>query len=92
MDINIIKFWHSSCSILHVKAKRVVATAVLTDEEFDATLADPARDSSPDPPVRQATEDVDGDGKIDMLLHFKVQEADLCKQYKFRNAKGGETG
>ena len=55
-----------------------MAVAVLTTEEFDATLVDPGTVKFADAfPVRWTTEDVDGDGDLDMLFHFKTQELNL---------------
>jgi len=62
---------------INLKSKGVVPVAVLSTVEYDATFIDPdtvlfAGAS----PVRWATEDVDSDGDVDLLFHFKTQELD----------------
>jgi len=63
---------------INLKSKGVVPVAVLTTSCLDATTVDPdtvlfAGAS----PVRWTIEDVDGDGDMDLLFHFKTQELDL---------------
>ena len=64
---------------LNLKSKGVVAVAVLSNSDFDAT--DPDTGVDPDTllfagaaPVRWKTEDVEQDGDLDLLCHFKTQE------------------
>lgn len=66
---------------INLGSKGVVPVAVLTTDAFDAS------DIVPDTvtfagaePVRCIIEDVDGDGDLDMLFHFKTQELDLTKE------------
>ena len=60
---------------INLKSKGVVPVAVLTTEDFDASTVDPETvffvGASP---LRWALEDVDNDGDMDMLFHFKTQE------------------
>jgi hypothetical protein len=61
-----------------LKSKGVVPVALLTDESFDGTAVDPktvAFDGAK--PVRWTIEDVDGDGDLDMLFHFRTQDLKL---------------
>ena len=65
---------------INLKSKGVVPVAVLTADSFDASTIDPdtvlfAGAS----PLRWTIEDVDNDGDMDMLFHFKTQELDLTK-------------
>ena len=54
--------------------------AVLTTDEFDALTVDPTTVLFADaPPVKWKMEDVDYDGDMDMLIHFKTQELNLSQ-------------
>jgi hypothetical protein len=55
-----------------------IPVAILTTDDFDASNADPATIVFLDAnPVHWAMEDVDYDGDIDMILHFKTQECNF---------------
>ncbi len=63
---------------INLSSKGVVPVAVLTTDEFDASTVDPdtvffAGAS----PVRWVECDVDDDGDLDMLFHFKTQDLEL---------------
>jgi len=65
---------------INLKSKGVVPLAVLTTNDFDASTVDPATVRfGPDDAeaVQYALEDVDEDGDIDMILHFKTQDLRL---------------
>ena len=60
--------------------KGKLPVAVLTNDTFDAAIVDPAtlilaaEDGIGASPSHFALEDVDGDGDVDMILHFKTQD------------------
>ncbi|MFX1300789.1 MAG: PKD domain-containing protein [Promethearchaeota archaeon] len=61
---------------INPKSKGVIPVAILHDDTFDPALVDP--DSvrfgpNQAEPVHWAYEDVDNDGDIDLILHFKTQ-------------------
>lgn len=63
---------------INLKSKGVVPVAVLTTDDFDASAADPATVVfAGASPVRWTAEDVDSDGDLDMLFHFKMQDLNL---------------
>jgi len=63
---------------INLGSKGVVPVAVLTTEDFDASTVDPGTVLFADAyPVKWAMEDVDYDGDMDMLLHFKTQDLNL---------------
>ena len=56
--------------------------AILTTATFDATTVDPTTvrfgaTGTEAAPVRFTLEDVDGDGDLDMVLHFKTQDTGI---------------
>jgi len=63
---------------INLGSKGVVPVAVLTTDDFDASTVDPVTVLFADAaPLRWTLEDVDGDGDVDLLFHFKTQELDL---------------
>ena len=63
---------------INLKSNGVVPVAVLTTEDFDATTVDPATvEFAGASPLRWTLCDVDDDGDVDMLFHFKTQELNL---------------
>ena len=66
---------------INVDSKGVIPVAILTTESFDATTVDPPTvEFGPNgaPPIRWAVEDVDSDGDLDLILHFKNQETGIA--------------
>jgi hypothetical protein len=63
---------------INLGSKGVVPVAVLTTEGFDASSVDPATVLfAGAAPLRWAMEDVDYDGDLDLIFHFKTQELGL---------------
>ena len=63
-------------------SKGVIPVAILTNETFDASSVDPTtvkfgRTGTEASPVQWTMEDVDYDGDLDMILHFKTQETGI---------------
>jgi hypothetical protein len=56
----------------------LIPVAVLTTDDFDATTVDPGTILfAAAAPVQWANEDVDLDGDVDLILHFRTQHLDL---------------
>jgi hypothetical protein len=65
---------------INLGSKGVVPVAVLTTDDFDASTFDPDTVLfAGAQPVRWTLEDVDGDGDLDLLFHFKTQELNLTE-------------
>jgi hypothetical protein len=67
---------------INPRSRGVIPVAILTTEDFDATAVDPStvlfgKTGTEASPFHYAFEDVDGDGDIDMILHFRTQETGL---------------
>jgi len=65
---------------LNPQSKGVIPVAILTTDGFSATSVDPLSlrfgpKGTEAAPVRSALEDADGDGDIDLLLHFSTESA-----------------
>lgn len=65
---------------INLKSKGNVPVAILSDPTFDATTVDPSTvvfaGASP-LPIGKSPEDVNGDGLLDVVLHFKTQDLNL---------------
>jgi serine protease len=67
---------------INPRSKGVIPVAILTTETFNATTVNPTTvrfgaTGSEAAPVHSTLEDVDGDGNIDMILHFKTQDTGI---------------
>jgi len=63
---------------INLISKGVIPVAILTTDFFNALTVDPVTVLFADAqPVRWAVEDVDYDGDLDLVLHFKTQETDI---------------
>jgi hypothetical protein len=63
---------------INLKSKGVIPVSILTTLNFDASTVDPSTVRFANAsPAKWTIEDVDHDGDIDMLLHFKTQELGL---------------
>ena len=68
----------SDTNPINLKSKGRCPVAVLTTEEFDAGEVDPPTVRfAGAAPVHATFEDVDADGDVDLVLHFKMQELNL---------------
>ena len=63
---------------INLKSNGVVPVAILTTDNLNAAMIDPATaELAGAAPQHWSLEDVDDDGKDDLLLHFRTQELDL---------------
>ena len=74
------------------KGKGVVPVAVLTTEDFNASDVDPTTvEFAGAEPVRWKLCDVDDDGEVDMLFHFKTKELKDLDENSTKATLTGET-
>jgi len=67
---------------INLGSKGVIPVAILGTEDFDVTTVEPITvgfGPGDALPVHWALEDVDGDGDVDMILHFKVQDTGISE-------------
>lgn len=67
---------------INPRSRGVIPVAILTTDTFDATTVNSATvrfgaTGTEAAPVQSSLEDVDGDGDIDMILHFKTQDTGI---------------
>ena len=67
---------------INLASNGVIAVAIFTTDDFDASQVDASTVVFAGAnAVHSALEDVDGDGDLDMILHFRVQETNLADIY-----------
>ena len=67
---------------INLKSKGVIPVAILTTDDFDATIVDPLSvlfgpNGATESHGKGHIEDVDGDGDLDMVLHFNTLETGI---------------
>ena len=67
---------------INPRSNGVIPVAILTHAEFAASSVDPSTvrfgaTGTEAPAVHSALEDVDGDGDVDMILHFRTQDTNI---------------
>jgi hypothetical protein len=72
----------SDTNPINPKSKGVILVALLTTDTFDATTVDSTMvlfgaTGTEAAPVHSALADVDGDGNVDMILHFETQDTGI---------------
>ena len=78
----------SNTNPINLRSKGVIPVAILSTASFDATSVDPASvcfGDAEDASQRDCTEahgkghpeDVNGDGRLDLLLHFETQQTGI---------------
>lgn len=72
----------NSSNIINLKSKGKIPVAILSTENFDATTVDPLSVTFGPGEARAVHErghftDIDNDGDIDLLLHFKIQDCEF---------------
>ena len=68
---------------INPRSKGKIPVAILTTDTFDATTVDPSTvlfgaTGTEAAPVHFALEDVDGDGDIDLILHFNTRDTGIA--------------
>ena len=83
----------TSPNSINPKSKGKIPVAILTTSSFEATAVDPTTvlfgaTGIEVAPVHSALEDVDGDGDIDMILHFVTQDTGITCGTVFASLTG----
>ena len=70
-------------NLINPRSEGVIAVAILTTNDFDATTVDPLSVKfGPNEAVAALntghTEDVNGDGRLDLVLHFKIPDTGIA--------------
>ena len=77
---------------INLKSNGVVPVAVLTTDDFDAGEVNPESvEFACAMPERWNSNDVDGDGDLDLLFHFRTQELDLTEDSEDATLTGQTT-
>jgi YVTN family beta-propeller protein len=68
---------------INPRSRGVIPVAILTGDTFDATTVDPSTvrfgaAGTEAAPAHSALEDVDGDGDVDFVLHFRTQDTGIA--------------
>ena len=81
--VQLIEIDIKPCSLpnsINLRSKGNVPVAILTTNDFDASTVDPATvQFAGASPIKWCFKDVDCDGDVDLVLHFKTQELDLTE-------------
>lgn len=78
---------------INLKSKGVVPVAILSSTDFDANTVDPSTVKfAAASPRKWKMEDVDGNGMLDMLLHFETRDLSLTKDCTEAILTGKTTG
>lgn len=77
---------------INLNSKGVIPVAILTTPIFDVNTVDPTTVRFAEAkPVRQTLEDVDGDGDLDYLFHFRTEDLVVPEGQDYLELKAGTT-
>ena len=102
IEVNIDIKPGSDPNSINPKSKGVIPVAILTTPDFDATTVDwttvmfegaiPAHDLSDPLVLADHQQDVDGDGDVDFVFHFRTQETGIAQGDTSATLTGQTTG